>query len=516
MPIVSLTDLQQQIAQRERELQALCRELESRQSQFTELTRRKEELQHQLRQVEQKIAALEAATPATTKQPKTGAPPISSAAARAAGQPRLGERFVTMMRPPLSLSQVLAWADHHHQATGRWPSVKSGRILGASGENWRRVDNALRYGLRGMSGGSSLALFLAQHRYIRNKTNQPALTKARILAWADTHHRHTDAWPTEDSGPVLDAPEENWRALDTALKAGHRGLPGGDSLGRLLARRRGVRNHTNIPRLSERKIVAWADAHYRRTGRWPNHRAGPIQDALGESWRAIEVALQRGLRGLSGGSSLYRLLKERRHIPGPRPPIRRSLLPGSGRGRRRIRIEFPAEVLGRYCAGELDSHGVARLCGVSHSVAIRELRRAGMSIPSRGRPSGARPAWHADIIRRYRTGQSLASIAWTLDLTPDRVSRILRRYRVACRPAGPDLFLQGLTGEERQRLSVRLLKFRQAAGLSQDDLAARSGVSQVTISALEIAQRCPTRKTMVRLAKALRVALRDLLPLAIP
>jgi len=392
MPIVSLADLQQQIAQRERELQALRQELESRESQFTELTRRKEELQRQLLQVEQEIAALEAATPATTKQPKTVAPPISSATARAASQPPLGERFVTMTRPLLSLSQILAWADHHHQATGRWPSVKSGRILGARGENWRSVDNALRYGLRGMSGGSSLALLLAQHRHVRNKTNQPALTTARILAWADIHYRYTGVWPTADSGPVLDAPEENWRALDAALKAGHRGLPGGNSLGCLLARRRGVRNHTNIPPLSERKILAWADAHHRRTGCWPNYRSGPIDDALGESWGAVELALQRGLRGLSGGSSLYRLLKERRHIPGPRPPIRRSLLPSSGRGRRRIRIEFPAEVLGRYCAGELNSHGVARLCAVSHAVAIRELRRAGMSIPSRGRPRGTRPA----------------------------------------------------------------------------------------------------------------------------
>ena len=302
------------------------------------------------------------------------------------------DRSLTMLRLPLSLSEILAWADHHRQVTGRWPSVKRSRIPGARGENWRSVDNALRYGLGGMSGGSSLALLLAQHRHVRNKINQPARTTARILAWADAHLRRTDAWPTEDSGPVLDVPEENWRALDKALKAGHRGLSGGDSLGRLLARRRGARNHTNIPRLSERKILAWADAHYRRPGRWPNHQSGPIQDAPAESWGAIESALQRGYRGLPGGSSLYRLLKERRPIPGPRSPVRRSLLRSSGGGRRRIRIVFPGEVLRRYCVGELDSHSVARMCGVCHAVALRELRRAGMATRSRGRPRGARPA----------------------------------------------------------------------------------------------------------------------------
>jgi chromosome segregation ATPase len=57
MSTVSLTDLQRQIAQRERELQALREELQTRQSQFTELTRRKEELQRQLLQVEEEIAA---------------------------------------------------------------------------------------------------------------------------------------------------------------------------------------------------------------------------------------------------------------------------------------------------------------------------------------------------------------------------------------------------------------------------------------------------------------------------
>jgi hypothetical protein len=78
--------------------------------------------------------------------------------------------------------------------------------------------------------------------------------------------------------------------------------------------------------------------------------------------------------------------------PGPRSPLRRSLLRSSGRGRRRIRIVFPGEVLRRYCAGELDSHSVARMCGVCHAVALRELRRAGMAMRSRGRPRGARPA----------------------------------------------------------------------------------------------------------------------------
>src|SRR4051812_29275344 len=94
MPAASLTDLQQQIAQRERELQALRDELESRQSQFSELSRRKEELYSQLRQVEEEIVAL-AATP--NEQPVPAAPaPLPVAGAE--GQPPLDELIVTLLR----------------------------------------------------------------------------------------------------------------------------------------------------------------------------------------------------------------------------------------------------------------------------------------------------------------------------------------------------------------------------------------------------------------------------------
>src|SRR5579864_8801091 len=62
------------------------------------------------------------------------------------------------------------------------------------------------------------------------------LTSSQILIWADAHKSRTDSWPTQYSGPVLDAPGETWCSLDVALRNGGRGLPGGDSLARLLRR----------------------------------------------------------------------------------------------------------------------------------------------------------------------------------------------------------------------------------------------------------------------------------------
>jgi hypothetical protein len=56
-----------------------------------------------------------------------------------------------------------------------------------------------------------------------------------------------------------------WRALDSALRLGFRGLQGGSSLARLLAEHRHVRNLCQLPRLSRQQIRVWARAHRRRS-----------------------------------------------------------------------------------------------------------------------------------------------------------------------------------------------------------------------------------------------------------
>ena len=57
----------------------------------------------------------------------------------------------------------------------------------------------------------------------------------------------------------------------------------------------------------------------------------------------------------------------------------------------------------------------------------------------------------------------------------------------------------------------RLALARQAAGLSQDGLAERSGVPTATIRNLEQGRRRPMLETAVELAIALRVPLDDLI-----
>lgn len=130
----------------------------------------------------------------------------------------------------------------------------------------------------------------------------PPLSEEQILEWADQHHARTGQWPLCTDGAVVDAPRENWRALNTALQQGCRGLPGRTSLARLLKAHRGKRNPKDVPSLSIPQVLEWADAHHVRTGRWPLDTSGPILEAPGESWNAVASAFSVGERGLPKGS----------------------------------------------------------------------------------------------------------------------------------------------------------------------------------------------------------------------
>src|SRR5262249_6167740 len=114
------------------------------------------------------------------------------------------------------------------------------------------------------------------------------------------------------SGPIDEAPADTWGRLDRALQTGSRRLPGGSTLARLLAERRGVRSRRHTPPLTVKQILRWADAHHKRTGRWPNIMSGPVVGVAGERWGAVNNALYYGCRGLPGQDSLALLLARER------------------------------------------------------------------------------------------------------------------------------------------------------------------------------------------------------------
>jgi hypothetical protein len=186
--------------------------------------------------------------------------------------------------------------------------MNCGPVAGGEALTWSAVDGALARGFRGLPGGNSLARLLAERRGARNQTSLPRLTVGLILDWAERQHARTGFWPRQTSGLVYGSGGETWLAVDRLLRRGGRGLPGRSSLPQLVAEARGVRNLSALPPLTRARILAWARAHKRRTGRWPSAASGPVAGAPGETWNAVNEALALGNRGLPGCSSLAKLL----------------------------------------------------------------------------------------------------------------------------------------------------------------------------------------------------------------
>jgi hypothetical protein len=146
----------------------------------------------------------------------------------------------TSIAPPLTLDQILRWADAHFRRHCTWPDFGSGHIPGTGGESWWAVDAALRHGFRGLPGGTSLGRLLTTKRGVQDKAAEPRLTVAQIRAWAEDHLTRTGLWPDQGSGEIPGT-EENWKAVEAALRLGRRGLRGGSSLAQLLFTRHRLR-----------------------------------------------------------------------------------------------------------------------------------------------------------------------------------------------------------------------------------------------------------------------------------
>ena len=146
-------------------------------------------------------------------------------------------------RGEMTEEKILEWADTYFKQTGDWPRRTHGEIPGSDGESWSIVHDALVQGLRGFSGGSSLARLLAEHRGARNHLGLPRLSLRQILVWADVHFERYGRWPIcrclEQN--IEGTSGQHWFNVDQCLRKGLRGLRGGSSLARVLARYRGVR-----------------------------------------------------------------------------------------------------------------------------------------------------------------------------------------------------------------------------------------------------------------------------------
>jgi hypothetical protein len=95
------------------------------------------------------------------------------------------------------------------------------------------------------------------------------------------------------------------------------------------------------PPLTIARILAWADAHYRRHGTWPFWKAGPIAGTKNETWAGVAFALYSGTRGMKGNVSLARLLRRARRVYVRRPALDKAIIFRWARAHHRRTGEWP-------------------------------------------------------------------------------------------------------------------------------------------------------------------------------
>ncbi|WP_280524241.1 DEAD/DEAH box helicase [Legionella cincinnatiensis] len=136
--------------------------------------------------------------------------------------------------PKLTIEEIISWIQAYHNETGNWPTDKSGVIAYAPYKiTWCAVNIALKDGLRGLAGGSTLPKLLNEIFGVRNPKDLPDLNLKTIRKCINAHHDREGKCPNRDSGTIPELPGETWSAVITALTKGSRGLEKGWNITKL-------------------------------------------------------------------------------------------------------------------------------------------------------------------------------------------------------------------------------------------------------------------------------------------
>jgi hypothetical protein len=82
----------------------------------------------------------------------------------------------------LTLETIVVWGKTHYASHGRRPLTNSGAVIGAPGEVWGNLDQALRGGHRGLPSGMSLAKLFSGRPV-------PAGIRGRLMPIVNTNRR---------------------------------------------------------------------------------------------------------------------------------------------------------------------------------------------------------------------------------------------------------------------------------------------------------------------------------------
>ena len=123
------------------------------------------------------------------------------------------------------------------------------------------------------------------------------------------HFERTGKWPGVSSGQIGELGIQA-KTLNTRLAEGKAGLPGGSSLAQEVAHVKAALGIETVP-VQDLTVVAVHHAitvYHRAHGEWP--RAGSGLSELGITFHTLNKYLKQGGRGLQGGSSLAKEVKQ--------------------------------------------------------------------------------------------------------------------------------------------------------------------------------------------------------------
>jgi DNA-binding XRE family transcriptional regulator len=181
-------------------------------------------------------------------------------------------------------------------------------------------------------------------------------------------------------------------------------------------------------------------------------------------------------------------------------------------------------------AGKITLRELSEHYGVSTTTIWLELKRRGFPI---GKPRGRAPDQekHREVLRLAAKAWSLHQIGRHLGLSAEGVRKVLARHGrptaslvFPCARCGAHLTtgkrtkvnphalcLSCLKKELNASLAQRVRSLRLAANLTQEELAARSGLSPPTIWKIEQEGWQPAEASIAKVAKALNVSITALL-----
>lgn len=204
------------------------------------------------------------------------------------------------------LGEIRTEIKKYYNKKSKKPTEHSEDFFLPDGTTARNLANSFRKGLRGLDGNISFPEFANQVLGLKEKKD---LDVSMIIKELKKYHKKNKKYPNKRDASFFLADGTSATSLDQALRMGFRGLDGGSSLAKLIEEISGKPSHTNKMKLTESIIKKEIISFYMKNKQYPT-QCSKESKPFGSTWVSIDLALRSGFRGLEGGSSLSKLVKE--------------------------------------------------------------------------------------------------------------------------------------------------------------------------------------------------------------